>query len=117
MAEAEARFVISLDTAGANANASGFGSSLEKLKSQITSGTKALQEMQATAARLKGSVDVQAFENVGKSLQKAQGEIEKGEAPPVYPKHARYLAYLEPCQDVGKHGRAVPPQSPVIQAP
>lgn len=80
MADAEARFVISLDTAGASANAGGFGTSLEKLKTQITGGTKALQEMVATAARLKGSADVQAFESVGKSLQRAQADVEKFEA-------------------------------------
>lgn len=80
MADAEARFVINVDAGPAEAGAGRAASALEALRKKITDGTKALQEMQATASRLKSAGDVVSFEKVGKELQRAQGDAAKLEA-------------------------------------
>lgn len=80
MADAEARFAINLDTSQAQAAGNALGSNLEQLKDKITKGSKALQEMQAAAARLKSSADVLRFEEAGKGLQKAQQDVGKFES-------------------------------------
>jgi len=77
VADAEARFVIDIDPAPGKSGAAQVGGALEKLKKTIEGGTKALQDLVAAAGRLKGSADVQAFERVGKDLQRAQNEAGK----------------------------------------
>lgn len=75
--DAEARFVINIDGGPGAAGANQVTSALEKLKSQIEKDTKALQELQAAAQRLKGSADVIAFEKAGKGLKEAQTEAQR----------------------------------------
>lgn len=80
MADAEARFVISVDTADAQSSTSALGGTMEQLKEKITAGSKALAEMQAAASRLRASADVLRFEEAGKGLAKAQADVQKFEA-------------------------------------
>lgn len=77
MGDAEARFVINIDGGPGVAGATQVTSALEKLKAQIDKDTKALQELQAAAQRLKASADVIAFEKAGAGLKQAQSEAEK----------------------------------------
>lgn len=80
MADAEARFAINIDTAAAEAAGAALGSNLERLKEKITQGSKALQDMQGAAQRLRASADVLRFEEAGKGLQKAQADVAKFES-------------------------------------
>lgn len=77
MADAEARFVISLDTSAGQSAGAALGSALEQLKARINNDTKALQELQGSLQRLRGSADVLRFEAAGKGLVTAQAEASK----------------------------------------
>lgn len=102
-ADAEARFVISIDGSPGAAGAGQVTSALEKLRAQIEKDTAALQELVAAGARLKGSVDVSAFERVGKDLQKAQAEAGKLEAKLAALRGASEKMQQGPAVDIAKH--------------
>jgi hypothetical protein len=99
MADAQARFIIDIDSAPAVQGARKAGSALEQLRARIQTGQKSLDALRQSIQRMRGLDVIVRYEKLTAGLDKARKDVDKFE---------RQLAVARENLEIGKQANVRP---------